>query len=311
MKNIVKSILFATILIIILESITIMFIPKDSIKKYGFQNTVKYEILEEKQNTIDVIFLGDSLVYSSISPMEIWDQYGYTGFDCAKAAESITDTYEYLKLAIEHEHPKIVMFEANVLYRDSNKRPWYYKLKSELFSVFPITRYHDNWKQIGTKKSEIISNVNKGYVYVTRSTKYKPIHKINNPKKLRPIPKGNIEEFEKIVKICKDNNIKLVLINNPSNKSWIYSKHYATKKISEKYNLDYIDLNLIKEVNIDWANETKDDGDHLNHSGAKKVSAYIGKYLHETGLLTDKRNDNNYKSWNKANLMYKNHSSNY
>ena len=70
-------------------------------------------------------------------------------------------------------------------------------------------------------------------------------------------------------------------------------------------------MNLIKEVNIDWANETKDDGDHLNHSGAKKVSAYIGKYLHETGLLTDKRNDNNYKSWNKANLMYKNHSSNY
>lgn len=308
MKNVVKSILFAVILVIILELITIMFIPKYSIKKYGFQNTVKYEILEEEPDTIDVIYLGDSLVYSSISPMEIWNKYGYTGFDCAKAAESIANTYKHLKLAIEHEHPKIVMFEANVLYRDASKRPWYYKLKEELFSVFPITRYHDNWKQIGIERSEIIPNINKGYIYITKSTEYKPIRKINNPKKLKPIPEGNVEEFEKIVKICKDNNIKLVLINNPSNKSWIYSKHYATEKIAKEYNLEYIDLNLVDDLQIDWTHETKDKGDHLNHSGAKKVSAYIGKYLYQTKLLTDKRNDDRYKSWNKANLMYQNHS---
>ncbi len=302
--NLLKSILFLVLLIIILELITIMLLPKYSIKKYGFQNTVKYEILQEKPDTIDVIYLGDSLVYSSISPMEIWNQYGYTGFDCAKAAESIANTRKHLEVAIKHEHPKVVFFEANVLYRDPNKRPWYYRLKSEVFSVFAITKYHDNWKQIGIKKSKIISNVNKGYVYMTKLSKYKPIRKINNPKRLRPIPEGNIEELKKIVKICKDNNIKLVLINNPSNKSWIYSKHYATKKIAKEYNLEYIDLNLADDLKIDWTRETKDKGDHLNHSGAKKVSAYIGEYLFSLGLLEDHRNDNKYQEWNRAYKYY-------
>lgn len=304
MKNILKSILFIFILLILLEAITLLFISKDSIKKYGFINTTKYEILEEEPNTIDVIFLGDSLVYSSISPMEIWNQYGYTSFDCAKAAESITDAYKYLEVAIKHEHPKIVLFESNVLYRDKHKRPWYYKLKNTIISYFPITRYHDNWKKIGVSKEDIITNTTKGYVYVTKSTKYKPIKKNNKPGKLRPIPKGNIKDFERIVKLCSDNNIKLVLISNPSNKSWIYPKYYATEKIAKEYNLEFIDLNLVEDLNIDWTHETKDKGDHINHSGAKKVSAYLGKYLKSTKLLKDKRNNPKYSAWNKASYIY-------
>ena len=306
MKKVLKSILFVIILIALLEAITLLFISKDSVKKYGFRNTVKYEILEEAPDTIDAIFLGDSLVYSSISPMEIWNEYGYTSFDCANAAESIANTYNYLKLAIEHEHPKVVFFETNVLYRDRHKRPWYYKLKGELFSLFPVTRYHDDWKKIGTNKEDIVTNPNKGYVYVTKSTKYKPLYKHNNPKRLRKIPQGNIEDFEKIVKICNDNNIKLVLISNPSNRSWLYSKHYATEEISKKYKLEFIDLNLVEDLNIDWTTETKDNGDHLNHSGAKKVSNYLGKYLKETKLLKDKRNDKDYNLWNKASIIYNN-----
>ena len=60
----------------------------------------------------------------------------------------------------------------------------------------------------------------------------------------------------------------------------------------------YIDLNYMQEeVPIDWMTDTFDGGDHLNYDGAKKVSAYLGKYLNETGLFEDKRNNPEYDYW--------------
>lgn len=307
MKNIIKSILFMVLLIAILELASYILLPHDSLKKYGFVDTASYDILQEKPDTIEAIALGDSLVYSSISPMEIWNEYGYTMFDCARAAENIFENYDHLKVAIDHQHPKIVFFEANVLFRDPSKKPWYYKLKRALLQRFPITNYHNNWKKFGSS-DDFIPNVNKGYVYVTREEKYTPSDNMKNIHKVKKIPPDNMIEFEKIVKLCNDNNIKLVLISNPSQISWRYSKHYTAEKVAKKMNIDFIDLNMIiDELGIDWTHETKDDGDHLNHSGAKKVSAFLGKYLQDTGLLTDKRNDPNYKAWNKANFIYQHH----
>ena len=312
MKNVLKSILFIFILLVLTEIITILFLPKDMLKKYGFKATVTYPILEEQPNTIDAIVLGDSLVYSSVSPMEIWDQYGYPVYDCAEAAESMKESYESLKIAIDHEHPKIVLFETNMLFRNPNKKPWYYKVKRKILQYIPITKYHNDWKRIGTAPENNIADVDKGYIYVTKKEKYKPIDNKKNLHKARKILPGNMEYLKKMIKLCEDNNVKFTLISNPSQVSWRYSKHHASEKISKEYQLDYLDLNIIEdELGIDWANETKDDGDHLNHSGAKKVSAYIGKYLKETKLLTDKRNDPQYKVWNKASIIYNNHSDNY
>ena len=310
MKNVFKSILFMLILLILTELVTVLFLPHDMLKKYGFRITATYPILEEQEDTIDVIALGDSLVYSSISPMEIWNQYGFPVYDCAEAAESMKESYDSLKIAIDHEHPKIVLFETNMLFRNPKNKPWYYKLKRKMLQYIPITKYHNDWKRIGKSPEENIADVDKGYIYVTKHTPYKPIENKKNLHKARKILPENMKYLEKMIKLCEENNVKLVLMSNPSQVSWRYSKHYASEKIAKKYKLDFIDMNLVDELGIDWAQETKDDGDHLNHSGAKKVSAYIGKYLESTKLLTDKRNDPKYKSWNKASIIYNNHSDN-
>ncbi len=308
MKNVLKSILFIVIFIALCEAVTLLLLPKGMVKQYGFIATVSEPILEEQKDTIDVIALGDSLVYSSISPMEIWNEYGYTMYDCAEAAGSMEEAYNSLKIAIKHEHPKIVLFESNMLFRDPNKKPWYFKLKKEILRYFPITKYHNNWKKIGVNSENSVADIDKGYIYVTKSVKYKPIDNKTNLHKARKIIPENMEYLEKMIKLCEEKKIKFVLVSNPSQISWRYSKHYAAVKIAKKHNLDYIDLNLIDELNIDWSHETKDDGDHLNHSGAKKVSSYLGKYLNETELLKDKRNDPKYKSWNKASILYNNQS---
>lgn len=308
MKNVLKSIIFAILLVLIIQIVGISLLPQSTMRKYGYKNTMTYPILEEKENQIDVLAVGDSLTYSSVSPMEVWDQYGYTMYDCSTQGMTVKKAYEYIKIATKHEHPKIILLESNILFRNAQNVPWHNKLKDYLYTYFPILKYHNNWKKIGEPEGEYLSEPYKGYVYITTKTPFRLKHQKLKPLGGSRINSENSELFLKIIELCKENNIKLVLISTPSRVSWRMAKHNATNQVAKKYNLEYIDLNLVEELKIDWYNETKDSGDHLNHFGAKKISRYLGEYLHQTNLLTDKRTDSEYKQWHKVNKNYQSHS---
>ncbi len=302
MNNLFKSIIFLTIFVILYIVLSYLLLPKTNLHKYGLYNTSMYEILGEKSNTIDIVVIGDSLVYSSISPMDIYGQYGYTMFDCSEAAQILPDAYNYFKIAIEIQKPKVVILEANILFRDANKRPWYNKPLKVLKNSLPLVTYHNNWKRMLFSSSKINGwiNVSKGYkknMDIKSSINYKYM---KETKKARKIPEANYDYLKKIVDISLENDIKLILVGFPSQKSWTYKKHNMVKSLAEQFNLDYINLNINDELNIDWVNDTKDSGDHLNYFGAKKVSKYIGSYLKDLNILTDHKGDPKYEEWNKA-----------
>jgi len=306
MKNTIKSLIFIILLFIIIEAFSLLFLPSNKIKKYGYYDISAYEILGEKENTIDVIFLGDSLIYSSISPMRIWKDYGFTSFDCAEPAHIISANFKYLEAALQNQKPKIVFMESNVLFRDERKYSWQSKVTREYKNYFSIIKYHNNWKnyiQDGDKENWI--NHYKGYKYITKVKKSNKLDEDKYTDKVRKLPEGNIEYFEKIVDLCNKNNIKLVLISTPTQVSWNYPRHNAAFLVAEKYNLEFIDLNLDNPLNIDWTKETKDRGGHVNYLGARKVSAFIGEYLKKSNLIEDHRNDPKYEDWNKAYEEYK------
>lgn len=308
LKNIAKSFLFLSILILLVETLTFLFLPGQNSKKYGLYKVAAYEILGEDEGIVDVIATGDSLVYSSLSPMEIWKNHGYTVFDCAGAAQIISDTYDVLKVAVESQHPKIVLMEANVLFRDPTKKKAENKYLKQLKYYFPIYKYHDNWKKyisFGAKKNW--ANVYKGYKFINKVEPSKSIEYMSGSKAKREILKGNLETFDNIVKLCEENNIKLVLVAFPTQSTWSSKKHNSTQELADKYQLDFLDLNLV-DLGIDWETDTKDAGNHLNYKGAIKVSKYVGNYLESTNLLKDHRDDQKYNSYRIAYKgYYRNH----
>ncbi len=309
MKNVIKSILFVLILVLILEGLTYLLVPQKNLKKYGMLKIANNEILSETENTIDAVVIGDSLIYTSISPMEIWNNYGYTMFDVANAAQLIKDSYKNLQYIVESQHPKIVFFEANVLYRNPKNKAWYLELYKNAEHSFPIFNYHNNWKKVLFKFlnndnnfNEI--NANKGYKYITTVKKAKNKDYMKLTTKAKKIPDVNVEYFEKMVDYCRKNNVKLVLISTPNMKSWSYAKHLGAQNLANINKIEFIDLNIDNILNIDWQTETKDKGDHLNYKGAIKVSNYLGNYLQESNLFVDHRNDKNYDSWNMSYEIY-------
>ena len=111
-----------------------------------------------------------------------------------------------------------------------------------------------------------------------------------------PILSTNKKYLKEIAKFCKKHGTKLVLISTPSTKNWNYQRHNAMEAVSK-------DLSILFFVNINsgFCNKNKfliKQGDHLNYKGAVKLTNYIGKYLDDTKLFKDKRNDPSYDNWN-------------
>lgn len=298
MKNVFKSILFLIVLLTLVELEVLLLLPGGKFKKFNFYERAAFDILEENPESVDVIALGDSLIYSSINPLQIWNEYGYTVYDCAEPAYFMKDAYHNLKVSIESQQPKIVLMEANMLFRDPKNYPWYVKLEKKLEKFVPIEKYHNNWKKLFWKKRT--NNSNKGYKYITKVVPSTNYNYMEYSEKVRDIPSINTVYFKKIVELCEMNNIKFVLISTPSQVSFNYPRRNAAELIAKKMGFDYIDLNLGNPLGIDWTKETKDKGGHLNFLGARKVTKYIGNYLYELNMLTDHRGDSNYKEWDEA-----------
>lgn len=299
MKNkILKIILFPISLFIVLNLIGCLFLPFSSVKKYGIFKTAHYDISFEEPDTIDVIFLGDSLFYNGVSPLQIYDEYGFTSYDCAIRSQTTKQAYNHLKVAIEQEHPKVVFFSANVLFRDPAKQPKYMKIKNQMQYYLPIFKTHSTWKNLFSKTN--YGDIAKGYRYT--ALRHKAIEK-NYMKKTsqhQEIAVINLEYLNKIIELCSENNVEFIMTVVPTMVSWNSAKANTINELAAEKNIKFIDLNIDNKVHIDWPNESKDAGDHLNYKGAKKVTSWYGGYLKESGLVKDHRNEKKYASWEEA-----------
>lgn len=303
-KRIVSCVLFVAILLGLLQVSSLIFQPKSNDKAAGIHYPRANGIFSEPKDSIDTVFIGDSEVYHSFIPLNIWRDYGITSYDVSSPAQKLVYSMEFLKKTFEKQTPKIVFLETNAIFRKSYFEDEITYKAEQIFSVF---RYHDRWKNLQLKDFsatvEYTANENnKGY-YFTKKSKPATDKAIKKYMKYSdvsaPILSTNKKYLKEIAKFCKKHGTKLVLISTPSTKNWNYQRHNTMEAISKDLGVDYIDTNLLRDdIPIDWKKDTMDKGDHLNYNGAVKMTNYIGKYLDDTKLFKDKRNDPSYDNWN-------------
>ncbi len=300
MKNYLKILIFLIGLAILFEIAAYFFIPnKSNLREFGYFNKTKYEILSEPNNTIDVAFLGDSLVYNGISPMYLWKNYGFTSYDCAGPAATPEEVYKYAKVLVQSQKPKLVFLEADVMYRNSKSLHVYRYKAADIKKYFPLFTFHNNWKQISD--DEWI-NPYKGFKYSNKvSGPNKDIHR-KKTKKVQEIESSNREYYEKTIKLLKENGIEVIIMENPT-VNWNYRRHNGTEKFAKDNDVEVIDMN-VENLGIDWEKDTKDTGIHMNYLGARKVSKFLGDYIVNKNIVPDHRNDKSYDNWNKAYELY-------
>ena len=301
-RNIISSVLFLSILAALLMTASAIMKPSKRAGVNSLEDPLTNGVLAERKNTIDVVFLGDSECYSTFIPLKIWNDHGITSYVCGTTEQVLSYSYELLTKTEKKQDPKIVVLETNTVFREVTSTKAFINKAEGLFSVF---KYHDRWKNLQPKSWQINENKiyderSKGYLFNTIVNAASTQGYMTPTDEKETIPTDNVKYVKKIRDYCRKNGAELVLVSVPSTKNWNYAKHNAIAELSDNLGIEYVDMNTLrKEIPIDWKNETRDKGDHLNYYGAVKATSYIGKYLEASGLFESKKNDPEYAEWNR------------
>lgn len=108
----------------------------------------------------------------------------------------------------------------------------------------------------------------------------------------------NMEYFRKLLDYCKENNIQVLAtcLPHPASELTISICKY-TQKICDQYNINYLNF-LNMEPIVNYNTDCADEHSHLNTSGARKVTDYIGKYIIENYGIKDNRQNKEFAFWN-------------
>lgn len=276
---------FISGLIILIVTISILFDNGENAYDVAAVRSKTEEIEKEEDNSIDVLFLGDSLCYSSFYPLYLQKEQGITSYVCGTSAQRLCDTYLILKNALKSQSPGLVILETNCIFRDENKINNGDKIMDWMVENVAVFKNHSIWKKITTKMGNDYKQKKQGELrgFKLRKTAipYTGGTYMYETDKVERLPELSYKYLKKIADLCAENNTKLILVSTLSPKNWNYEKHNGVQQWASDNNVKYLDMNVGDNINIDWNCDTKDGGDHLNLEGAKKVTSYIGEYLKE------------------------------
>ena len=298
-KQVLSCLVFLLLLLLVLLALSRLFEPKNNREDFGMKEMKANGILGEKENTIDVIAVGDSECTTALAPVVMWRESGITSYNCGTAGQHLYDTLFYLRRAFSCQKPKVVILETNAIYRECMLSDYLYAKFSELL---PVLRYHDRWKSL---RAEDLGPVHytwtdplRGHMLYAEIVPGCCEEYMKPMEDVRQTARWNRQCLREIVSLCRENGAGLLLLSTPSTVNWNMTNHNGIQALADEYDIDYLDLNLAAgEISIDWQTDTKDGGDHMNAWGAEKVSTYLARYLSRQYALADHRGESGYESW--------------
>lgn len=303
-KNIGKAAAFLGIALAIMLVLSPVFGPKSNQPDTGIHLGRARGVLYEPENSIDVLILGDSETYRSVIPMNIWEDYGFTSFVCGSAGQRTYQSYTLLKEALQVQKPKLVLIESGCIFRTNGLQEDMATLAMDKAGEYiPFLEYHDRWKKLSLKdftdtsfKTEWRSTA-KGYRISKNVTAYKGVEDYMS---VKHAPRGiwPLQRYytKKIVELCEENDIEVLIYTNPSPVISNKARHASMSAFTDELGVPYWDLNEeVDQIGIDWKTDTFDAGDHMNYYGALKLTDYLAGKLEEAYDLPDHRGDDAYK----------------
>ncbi len=310
--HIVKPIAFLLTLTLVLMGVSFILAPKDNTEGSGINNPNAHGFYSEAENSIDIAVIGNSDAYSGFSPMELWKGFGYTSYVGAEGKQTIDGSIAILNEMFTCQSPKIVILETDGLFTKTDiTNTFMYVFNSVSNGKLSVFKYHDRWKRL--KASEVFKTpkytahcVTKGQMLSNEIIGYDGAEYMKKTDDIADIPSASKIGLDSFAKLCRENGAELLLVELPSESSWNYKRHNAVAAWADKNGVPFLDLNVDRDsFDFDWTTDSRDGGNHLNNSGARKATIYIGKYLSENYDLEDHREDKSFDVWNEDYENYK------
>lgn len=315
MNKILRA-MFSFIIVIVLVIGGLIYLADITERK---ESKNKFGEFYEQEEDYDVLFLGSSHVLNGVYPMELWNDYGIVSYNMGTHGGRTAGSYWVLKNALEYTKPKLVVVDcfmismdekissAEKLHMATDHIP-FSKTKIEMIYdmvedkerhrdfLWKFSTYHNRWNELTEEDFEHQHSLEKGAE--SRIGVAMPDETIVGefPYKLGADTNGK-EYLCRIIEECQEQGIQVLLtyIPFPDNIGWQLESDYVWK-IAEKYNVGYLDYQTLR-AQLNFTTDCYDRDSHLNPSGARKVTAYIGNYISNTYVIADQRENEAYSKW--------------
>ena len=286
---------------------------------------IKGFYLEDPQS-LDVVFLGASEVYSDIAPGYAYARDGITSYLFATQANTILNYKSQLRNVLSRQPDALIVIELNgVFYEDEDltkeanyrnyidhvpldavKAEWVAENGTDnpLEYLFPFIKYHGNWSDLNAEKKfrkTIDADRERGYTYLkgvlnwpfafnapALSLNSQLLENAGNKQPLNATAEAGLRD---LLEYCRDEGLdNVVFARFPHIVTHTtydrYEQNNTVAEIVEEYGFDY--LNFERDIALTGLDETTDfyNPDHLNVHGQQKFTAFLTDYLKENYGLT-------------------------
>lgn len=294
------------------------------------QNIVGMNNIED--GTLDVILYGSSDIYTYFSPMQAFNDYGFTSYDYG-TGEATVAKLEVMKYYIEEsrktQDPKLYIIGLRPLTMidvDSDKiekaiRNWTdsvdiasltrlksifkYYLEGDIphfdmlpVYIFDIAKYHTYFE--GPKNPEYwhrtADSLNKGFVPRFLHVEGTPAE----TKEKGKLSDKQMDALNALMDYCSEEKLAVLFVLSPYLITEEEMAFYiAAEEIITSRGFKYLDLTDCIDYETDMSDES-----HVNYLGAVKYTDTLGRYISENYELPDHRGESGYESWNEEYLEY-------
>ena len=284
----------------------------------------KYKPFFENDTEYDVLFFGTSHVINGIFPMQLWKDYGITSYNFGGHGNSIATSYWVLVNACKYHKPKVAVLDvlgAGSSYASMNVSQSHISLDtfalssdkiraaSDIFAdnkqyrneiISPLIVYHNRW----TELSENMIKAGVGIYDGSKEMGAESRIAVAKPDEMTLIPQTDMLKEEtvglsyikKFIDYCRAEGIEPVIINIPY-PAPENSQQSANAAIKLGRSNGVPSINFQYEGIVDFDTDLYDPNSHLNPSGARKITEYLGEFLSQNYKLKDKRTDPDYQDW--------------
>ena len=260
------------------------------------------EILQHGKD-MQVLFSGSSHIFNSLSPMDLWDSFGIASYNIATGGETMPVSYWHLRNVLDYTDPQIVVLDLYGNYFDGkvfvngNPRVWLnsvplsrnkvraaldlYGKDSYLEVLFPFLYEHTRWNDLEPADVRAAQpDLLQGF---ERNATVTPQPHCQPAQGLEP-GEGNelgLTYLQKIIDLCKENSTT----EDPDVEQAVND----ALALVRKNGLEPLDFRLQNVVDpaTDFYN-----GEHLNISGAQKITHWLGQWLRNEAGVPDLRESN-------------------
>ncbi len=285
---------------------------------------------EEKDH--DVVFIGDCELYENISPITLWQEYGINSYIRGSAQQLIWQSYYLMEETLKYEKPEVIVFNVLSMKYDEPQSEAYNRMtldgmkwssskvgsikasmmedESFIEYLFPILRYHSRITELEKEdftylfsKAKVTHN---GYYMRVDVREAKDIP-VGKPLADYTFGENSYKYLDKMVELCKEHDVELVLVKAPSLYPYWYEEWdeqmvaYAKEHGLKYYNF----LDCLDEIGLDFSQDTYDGGLHLNLTGAEKMAVYMGEILaNECGIESRRGEEHLERIWEEKIELY-------